>query len=127
MYSNVKAERRALESTYSDLCTISRMEDVTDENNITRQEPVEVYQDVICALSAKGDSSKQTEAQHHLEYDRLLFIQPEIVINPGDQVMVKRFGRLDPNPPYIQTFQVIGMPVPYVTHTQAKLKAVGLG
>lgn len=126
MFGNVKAERRALESTYADLCTISRMVPVEGSNSITRPVSTKIYEDVICALSASGDSSKQTEAQHSIEYDMLLFVQPETIIEPGDQITVKRFGRMDPNSTYVKNFEVVGMPVPYVTHIQAKLKAVDL-
>lgn len=126
MFGNVKVERKALESTYEDTCTVSRMVPVEGSNGITKPEPATVYKDVICALSASGDSSKQTEAQHLIEYDVLLFVQPETIIESGDQITVKRFGRMDPNSTYVKTFEVVGVPVPYVTHIQAKLKAVDL-
>ena len=126
MFGHVKAERRALESTYEDVCTISRQKDVEGWNGITKKQAVPVYTDIICAVSKSGNGSKQTEAQHNVEYDMLLFVQPHIVIKAGDEITVKRFGRMDPLSPLIESYEVIGKPTPYVTHVQCKLKAVGL-
>lgn len=127
MFGNVKLERRALESTYEDVCTISRMEDVEGWNGITKKQAVPVYEDIICAISKSGNASKQTEAQHNIDFDMLLFVQPHIVIKAGDEITVKRFGRMDPLSEHVQAYEVIGKPTPYVTHVQCKLKAVGLG
>ena len=126
MFGNAKAERRALESTYEDVCTINRRQDVEEWTGITRQVSAPVYEGVICAISKSGNGSKQTEAQHNLDHDMLLFTLPNIVIKAGDEVTVKRFGRMDPLSPLIESYEVIGKPTPYVTHVQCKLKAVGL-
>lgn len=126
MFGHVKAERRALESTYEDVCTISRRKDVEEWTGITKQVSEPVYIDIICAISKSGNASKQTEAQHNIDFDMLLFVQPHIVIKAGDEITVKRFGRMDPLSPLKESYEVIGKPTPYVTHVQCKLKAVGL-
>lgn len=127
MFGNVAAERMALESTYEDTCTVNRLDQSEGSDGITRTNdaPDNVYVDIICALSAKGDSSKQTDVQQHIEYDMQLFVEPDKILEAGDNVTVRRFGRFSPAAIELR-FEVIGQPVVYATHNQVKLKAVSL-
>ncbi|WP_148277850.1 hypothetical protein [Paenibacillus popilliae] len=105
---------------------MNRLIQVEDANGITRTKdaPDNVYVDIICALSAKGDSSKQTDVQQHIEYDMQLFAEPDKIFEPGDSVTIKRFGRLNPSAAMELKFEVIGKSMIYATHVQIKLKAV---
>ena len=125
MFGDPIAERMALETTYEDLADIERETVAADEYNIARKvlKPVEVG--VICALSRGGDQSAQTEAQHNIRHDFKLFLPPETDVKAGDTVKVYRFGRIkEAGEPL--TFEVIGLPLRYLTHTEATVKAVGL-
>lgn len=126
MFGNPYAERMTLEATYEDTAVISRPQPVQGADGFTRPQPQPVYTGIICALSAVSDSSRQTDAQQNLRYDRKLFVQPDKVVRPGDTVTVSRFGRfLDPSPS-VQTFEVVGEPLLYLTHREVLLKAVSL-
>ena len=126
MFGNPKLERAAIESIYEDSATISRRENVTGDDHITRAEWKTICENVICALSYKGDSSRQTEAQHSLDYSRKLFVAPEVDIRPGDTIKVKRFGRFQPDSLLTEEYEVVGKPMHYLTHQEVPLKAVDL-
>lgn len=72
MFGNPYAERMALEATYEDTAVISRPQPVKGADGFTRPQPQPVYTGIICALSAVSDSSRQTDAQQNLRYDRKL-------------------------------------------------------
>ncbi len=115
MFGNPAAERAAIEHTYEDTATISRPRPVT-ENNITRMEPAPLYEGIPCALSyTGGDGSGQTRAQNNIDWDAVLFAAPELDVQPGDGVEVRRFGRL-------LRFAVAGRPAVYATHQEIKVK-----
>lgn len=107
-------ERWALELTYEDTAAINRMVSST-EGAIDRQIPAVVYAGIPCALSRSGDRSKQTQVQHDIEYDCVLFAAPELLVEPGDTVEVSRFGRC-------YTFEAVGSPAIYATHQEIFLK-----
>lgn len=126
MFGNPYAERMALEATYEDTAVISRSQPVKGPDGFTRPQDEPVYTGIICALSAGGDSSRQTEAQQSLQYDRKLFVQPDKEVRPGDTITVSRFGRFLSPSPSVQTFEAVGEPLLYLTHREVFLKAVSL-
>ena len=126
MFGNPSAERMALEATYEDTAVISRPQPVKGPDGFTRMENKPVYSDIICGLSAGKDSSRQTDAQHSLQYDCKLFVQPDKDIRPGDRVTVSRFGRFQSPSPWVRTFEAVGEPLLYLTHREVFLKAVSL-
>ncbi len=125
MFGNPSKEQAALESTYEDTATVTRRQSVPDSSNIARPREVTVYENIICALSKGGDSSRQTQAQQNIAYERKLFIPPDKAVLPGDKIAVLRFGRFAPGGP-AEEFQVVGSPMAYATHIEVPLKAVAL-
>lgn len=126
MFGDPVLERMALETTYEDLADIERETVEADEFNLARKVLKPVETGVICALSRGGDQSAQTEAQQNLRYDFKLFLPPETDIKAGDTVKVYRFGRFMQTADEPLTFEVIGLPLRYLTHTEATVKAVGI-
>ena len=123
MFGNPAAERAALEMTYEDTCTIYRMEEVTGSNKITKAERVPVAENVICSLSSMQiRPSEQTAAQNDIEYTVKLFLGPEINIRPGDQIDVKRFGRVNPASETVLKYESTGQPMIYATHQEIMVK-----
>ena len=123
MFGNPGAERAAIEMTYEDTATISRTEEQTGANKITKAVPAVIYSEIICALSYSGsDKSRQTKAQNDVDYDAVIFAAPELVILPGDRVSLKRFGREDPASQRLLSFEVVGRPAVYQTHQEVRVK-----
>ena len=123
MFGNPGAERAAIEMTYEDTATISRTEEQTGANKITKAVPAVIYSEIICALSYSGsDKSRQTKAQNEVDYDAVIFAAPELVILPGDRVSLKRFGREDPASQRLLSFEVVGRPAVYHTHQEVRGK-----
>lgn len=125
MFGNPNAERVALESTYEDLADIKRTTVKADADNIARKTPVVVKAGVICALSRGGDHSAQTDAQHNIQHDFKVFLPPDTDVKAGDMLDVYRFGRMTPTTEAL-TFEVIGVPLRYLTHIEATAKAVSI-
>lgn len=123
MFGNPGAERAAIEMTYEDTATISRVTDVTGANKITKSTPTVIYSEIICALSYSGsDKSEQTKAQNEVDYDAVIFAAPDLLVLPGDTVSLKRFGRDDPSSQRVLAFQVVGRPAIYQTHQEIRVK-----
>ena len=123
MFGNPGAERAAIEMTYEDTATISRVTDVTCANKITKSTPAVIYSEIICALSYSGsDKSEQTKAQNEVDYDAVIFAAPDLLVLPGDTVSLKRFGRDDPSSQRVLAFQVVGRPAIYQTHQEIRVK-----
>lgn len=123
MFGNPGAERAAIEMTYEDTATISRVTDVTGANKITKSTPAVIYSEIICALSYSGsDKSEQTKAQNEVDYDAVIFAAPDLLVLPGDTVSLKRFGRDDPSSQRVLAFQVVGRPAIYQTHQEIRVK-----
>lgn len=123
MFGNPGAERAAIEMTYEDTATFSRTTPQTGANKITKSVPAVIYDEIICALSYSGsDKSEQTKAQNEVDYDAVIFAAPELLILPGDSVVLKRFGRDDPSSRRLLAFDVVGRPAVYATHQEIKVK-----
>ena len=90
-----KAARKAIESTYSGVCTILERRDVRDEKTkITRKnEEVPVVENQPCKLSfEKLNAVVQTDTAAKLTQGTKLFIAPEIKIKPGSKIIVEQNG-----------------------------------
>ena len=122
-FGNASAERAAIELTYEDTATVSRTTSQKGKNNISVSSPSVIYDGIICALSYTGsDNSRQTDAQNNVDYDAVIFASPDLLVLPGDTIVVKRFGRDDPSSGRNLTFEVIGRPSVYATHQEIKVK-----
>lgn len=124
-FGNPIAERAAIERTYEDTCNIVRMIPVT-VNNISKSQETTVVSNAICALSQRSlKPTNQTDAQNEIEYDIKLFISPDIPVEAGDVITVKRFGRDNPASTIMLTFESASRPMIYPTHQEVMLKERG--
>lgn len=90
-----KAARKAIESTYKGVCTITCRRDVRDEKTkITRKnKEVTVIENQPCKLSfEKLNAAAQTEAAAKLTQGAKLFISTEIAVKPGSKIIVEQNG-----------------------------------
>lgn len=123
MFGNIEAERKAIEMTYEDLADIRRASKKKGEDGISRSEFETIYSGVRCALSYLGsDGSRQTNAQGTIDYTTRVFAGPDIIVEPGDKIILSRFGYLSLESDRKQTFDVVGRPNIYATHQEIKVK-----
>lgn len=90
-----KAARKAIESTYSGVCTILERRDIRDERTkITRKnEEVPVVENQPCKLSfEKLNAVVQTDTAAIQAQGTKLFIAPEIKVKPGSKIIVEQNG-----------------------------------
>lgn len=90
-----KAARKAIESTYSGVCTILERRDIRDERTkITRKnEEVPVVKNQPCKLSfEKLNAVVQTDTAAIQAQGTKLFIAPEIKVKPGSKIIVEQNG-----------------------------------
>ncbi|SDR81846.1 hypothetical protein SAMN05444162_0115 [Paenibacillaceae bacterium GAS479] len=110
--------REAIERLYNDRATISRMGETTKSNGAKQQGLVQVYVDQPCFLSSGAASTNaQTDNQNDIRASMKLFVAPEIEIQQGDEVAVRRFGV----PDRVWKYKA-GEPLPpYPTHQEVEL------
>lgn len=113
----VSAKRKAIESLYIGICTISEYQEVRNEvTKITKHEPVDVLTNQPCKLSFERiNSANQTEAAALVTQSVKLFIAPEIVIKPGSKITVTQSGATT-------EYQNSGEPALFSSHQQIMME-----
>ncbi len=109
-----KVARKAIESTYSGVCTVLERRDIRDETTkITRKnEEVPVVENQPCKLSfEKLNAAHQTDTAAKLTQGTKLFIAPEITIRPGSKIIVKQNG-------ITTEYYASGEPAVYPSHSE---------
>ena len=91
-------EADILAMTYDDSCTVYRPGKVTlpSGESVFRKglEGRVVYEDIPCALSSpSGGKLAKSQTVARVDTDYLLFVRPEVDIQPGDTVAVTRLGK----------------------------------
>ncbi len=112
----VDIERKALESTYSDLVTVTRNENMK-EGNITKNKRVEILKDEPCALSISNSSNispkvENTNETTEIEGNYVLFISKKI--NKGDKLSITRKNGED-------VIAIAGKPSFHTTHYEVSV------
>jgi hypothetical protein len=115
-FGNVKAERKAIEMTYLDVCKIERSVK-TETDGITKHSFNAVYENVKCALSNSSVSAEQTDKYNDVVYSAKLFLPPDIDVYAGDKVTVIVEGRT-------VKFENMSAPALFPTHQVVFLKEV---
>ena len=112
-----KAARKAIESTYSGVCTIIERRDVQDEKTkITRKnEEVPVVENQPCKLSfEKLNAVVQTETAAAAAQGIKLFLAPEIMVGSNSKIVVTQNG-------ITEEYSASGKPAIYPTHKEITL------
>lgn len=112
----VKA-RKAIESLYDDVCTITEHQKVKKENKSTGFDDVVVLENQPCKLSYKTvTSAKPTEtAASSIVQSTKVFIAPEIKVKPGSKFTITHKG-------VTTEFKNSGEPAIYDTHQEIVLE-----
>lgn len=109
--------RKAIESTYKGLCTISKYEGHRDpETEELKQQLEPIHENIPCKLSKKTiNPSSETDIASVVRYAPMLFIAPEIEIKPGSEILVIQHG-------ITRVFKQSGEPFVYETHQEIMLQ-----
>ena len=88
------AARRAQESTYSGVVTVTERKKVRDERSkLTEERDVVVLEGQPCRLSFETlKAARQTKSAAGIEQVIKLFLAPEVRISPGSRVTVTQDG-----------------------------------
>ena len=118
MVSVYAKARRAQESQYRDLCTISEYRDVVDEKSrLTRKEEVVVLENLECRLSFENlSAASQTDTGAAVVQSVKLFIAPEVRIKSGSKVTVTLTDGK------VEEYALSGIPAVYPTHQEILLE-----
>lgn len=112
-------EMEVIESTYFDKCTVYRDVEITNEHNETSiDKHAMIYENISCALSKKTlSTTTQTDTVNTITYSLQLFLNPQYIINKGDEIEVTYQNRM------IKT--VAGQQHVYPSHQEVILKYEG--
>lgn len=98
MVKALEAARKAIESTYTGVCTVIEFRNIKDEKTKITNTNVEVaaIENQPCKLSFERiNAAVQTETMALISQSTKLFISPEIEIKPGSRIIVKQNGITD--------------------------------
>ena len=111
----VKA-RKAIESMYDGVCTITEQQKVQRPNKTTGFEDVVVHEDIPCRLSFKTtDSTNQTETASIANQTVKVFLAPEINVKEGSKLAITQNG-------ITKEYKASGSPALYSTHQEIILE-----
>lgn len=112
-----KAARKAIESTYTGVCTIVERRDERDEKTkITRKAEVVVIENQPCKLSFESlKAVVQTETAAAISQSTKLFLAPEIKVNGGSKITVEQNG-------VTTAYSASGVPAVYPSHQEIMLE-----
>lgn len=113
MQAAQKAARKAIESTYTGVMTISERQSVKDPNtHITSTKEVVVLENQPCKLSFETiAATAQTETAASLTQGTKLFLPPDVEVNAGSKIIVEQDGVKN-------AYSASGVPAVYPTHQE---------
>jgi len=111
------AARKAQESQYSGMMTVTESHHVRDEvTKLTEQKDVVVFENQPCKLSFEtSKSAQQTESAAGITQIIKLFLAPETTVKPGSKVTVTQDGMT-------ADYKCSGVPAVYPTHQEIILE-----
>lgn len=109
--------RKAIESMYDGVCTISNYQNIEDPITfVTELNEVEVIKDQPCRLSYSSiPSTTQTDTINAVSQSIKLFIAPEVNIPAGSKIVVTQNGRTT-------VYKNSGQPAIHFTHQEINLE-----
>lgn len=112
-----KAARKAIESTYAGVATVSEYKKVKDPNTaLTSYKEVVVLENQPCSLSFEGIAAAvQTGTVATVSQAVKLFLSPDITIKPGSKIKVTQTG-------VTTEYKSSGVPAVYPTHQEIMLE-----
>lgn len=116
MLSQVKLVKKAFESLYTGICTVTEQRKVQKANKSTGFENVVVLEDEPCRVSYKTiNSSSLDDASASVKQVTVLFLSPLVKIRPGSKVRVTQ------NEVTVE-YESSGQPAIYPSHQEVVLE-----
>lgn len=115
-----RAARKAIESTYKGMVTVTEYKKVKDPNTaLTSYKEVVVLENQPCSLSFESIAAAvQTETVATVSQAVKLFLSPDITIKPGSKLTVTQTG-------VTTEYSSSGVPAVYPTHQEIMLELFG--
>lgn len=107
----VVKRRKAIESLYEGVCTITGSQAITVEDGTTEFEDVVICTDQPCHLSFGSSKTQTGEAATETTQEVKLFLAPEIIVPAGSKVVVNQHERT-------WEYKLSTVPVVYSTHQE---------
>ena len=107
----VVKRRKAIESLYEGVCTITGSQEITNEHGITDFATVEICADQPCRLSFGTSKTQTGEAATETTQEAKLFLAPEIVVPAGSHIVVTQNN-------YTLEYKLSTVPTVYSTHQE---------
>lgn len=117
MQAAQKAARKAIESTYTGLLTVTEYQAVKDPvTHITKNQKVVILENQPCKLSFETiKTAIQTEAAATISQAVKLFVSPDVTIKAGSMITVTQNG-------VTTEYTSSGVPAIYPTHQEIMLE-----
>ena len=109
--------RKAIESLYDGVCNITQYKKVMKENKSTEFKEEIVLKAQPCRLSYKTivAAEKDENMASNLKQVAVLFIAPEVILNPGSKITITQNG-------ITSDYKASGKPAMYSTHQEVVLE-----
>ena len=105
----VKA-RKAVESLYDGVCTITEHQKVKKENKSTAFEEVVVLENQPCRMSFKNvNSANQTDTASVVTQTITVYLSPDVLVKPGSKLTITQNG-------VTTVYKSSGTPAVYSSH-----------
>lgn len=112
-----EAHRKAIESQYTGICTVTEMQGGVKDpvTNIIKQSPVIVLTDQPCKMTHKSSDTTTVVKGVAVQSQSIkLLISPDLDIKPGSKVTITQNGRT-------ADFKRSGLPAVYPSHQEISL------
>ena len=114
--NQVVKQRKAIESLYNGVCTITGTKEITKDNGATGFDTVTICTDQPCRLSFGTSKTQTGDAATETVQEAKLFLSPEIVVPAGSHVVVTQNGTT-------REYNLSSIPAVYSTHQEISFSA----
>lgn len=90
---DLSSVRKFIEKLYLDTCTVIEYQSIEDPiTHITDMQEVVVHENVPCKLSHQTEKQSGDGVASSLFLSSSIILSPDLVINPGSKIVVRRNG-----------------------------------
>lgn len=108
--------RKAVESLYDGICTITEYQKIKKENKSTAHEEVVVLENQPCRMSFKTvNSTNQTDTAGIVTQSIVVYLSPDIMVKPGSKLTITQNG-------VTNEYKNSGKPAVYSSHQEIPLE-----